>query len=259
MTGLIQPTLQQVLDFCMEDPVERVFIEDVARRGLGRFLATPHGDGIDSLCHVGLNVVPSGEHSALFATAVVESDPRMIIGEQSAVDRLWERVESRLPSPRQDRPFEPVFELRQPPAPGESGLRAATLADLDLLVPVCARAHEEELGIDPLERDASTFRWRTRAQIELGRSWLWVEEGHILFKAEASAWTTSAVQLQQVWTDPEVRRQGFATRGMHDLLRLLLARTPCVCLFVRPENEAAIRLYETLGMQRVGHMRSIVL
>ena len=39
----------------------------------------------------------------------------------------------------------------------------------------------------------------------------------ILFKAEASAWTPSAVQLQQVWVDPEARRQGFATRALRDL------------------------------------------
>ena len=33
-----EPTLQQILAFCAEDPVERVFLEDVARRGLGRFI-----------------------------------------------------------------------------------------------------------------------------------------------------------------------------------------------------------------------------
>ena len=90
----------------------------------------------------------------------------------------------------------------EPPEPGETGLRAATLADLELLVPACAAAHREEIGIDPLRRDPEGFRWRTRAQIEERRSWIWVEDGVIGFKAEASAWTPSAVQLQQVWVDP---------------------------------------------------------
>jgi RimJ/RimL family protein N-acetyltransferase len=31
-----------------------------------------------------------------------------------------------------------------------------------------------------------------------------------------------------------------------------------VCLFVRPENEPAIRLYERIGMQRVGTYRSLL-
>ena len=35
----VEPTRDQVLAFCAQDPVERVFLEDVARRGLGRFLA----------------------------------------------------------------------------------------------------------------------------------------------------------------------------------------------------------------------------
>ena len=33
-----RPRLSQVLAFCAEDPIERVFLEDVARRGLGRFV-----------------------------------------------------------------------------------------------------------------------------------------------------------------------------------------------------------------------------
>ena len=105
----------------------------------------------------------------------------------------------------------------------------------------------------------SGFRWRTRAQIEEGRSWLWVEDGVIRFKAEASAWTPSAVQLQQVWVDPSARRQGFAARALSDLIRLLLVRTPTVCLFVRAENAAAIRLYEAVGMEHVLDYRSVLL
>ena len=78
----------------------------------------------------------------------------------------------------------------------------------------------------------------------------------IRFKAEASAWTPAAVQLQQVWTDPPARRQGFAGRALRDLIRLLLAGTPTVCLFVRAENAPAIRLYESVGMHHVLDYRS---
>jgi len=95
-------------------------------------------------------------------------------------------------------------------------------------------------------------------QIEERRSWIWVEGGIIRFKAEASAWTPSAVQLQQVWVDPTVRNRGFAQRAMRDLSRLLLARVPVVCLFVRPENAAALRVYEAIGMRRTGTYRSLI-
>jgi len=257
--ALIEPSHQQVLDFCARDPVERVFLEDVARRGLGRFYAVEHGDGsLASLCHVGANLVPSGEDCAAFADAAAGSGSRMIIGDSRAVCELWEAARDRLPEPREDRPGQPVYALAEPPAPGETGLRAATLHDLDVLVPVCAAAHAEELGIDPLERDPEGFRWRTRAQIEEGRSWIWLEDGVIRFKAEASAWTPDAVQIQQVWVDREVRREGYATRGMRDLCRLLLESTPTVTLFVRRDNEPAIRLYESSGRERVGSYRSVL-
>jgi ribosomal protein S18 acetylase RimI-like enzyme len=46
---------------------------------------------------------------------------------------------------------------------------------------------------------------------------------------------------------------------MRDLIRLLLERVPRVCLFVRADNEAAIGLYDKVGMERVLEYRSVLL
>jgi RimJ/RimL family protein N-acetyltransferase len=259
MAHIVEPPLEQILAYCAEDPVERVFLEDVARRGLGRFAAVAEDGRLVSLCHTGANVVPSGRDCDVYADVTVRARARMLIGEQGAVSALWDAVAGRMPRPREDRPGQPVYSISSPPEPGASGLRPAVLADLDLLVPACAQAHETELGIDPLARDAEGFRWRTRAQIEEGRSWLWAEDGVILFKSEASAWTPEAVQLQQVWTDPAARGVGNAERGLRDLVRLLLERVPRVCLFVRADNGAAIGLYEKIGMEHVLDYRSVLL
>jgi ribosomal protein S18 acetylase RimI-like enzyme len=256
---LFEPRLEQILSFCAREPVERVFLEDVARRGLGRFVAVAGDDGLAALCHLGVNVVPAGEGCDRFARRIERSRARMIIGEERAVGELWAAVQRRLGVPREDRPGQPVFSLEDPPAPGNTGLRPATPEDLGRLLPACALAHEEELGVNPLARDPEGFRWRTGAQIEDGRSWVWLEDGVILFKAEASAWTPAAVQLQQVWVDPEARRHGYAHRALRDLCRLLLERTPSVCLFVRPENAAALALYRSIGMRHVLDYRSVIL
>jgi RimJ/RimL family protein N-acetyltransferase len=259
MAHVISPDLEQVLAFCAEDPVERVFLEDVARRGLGRFSAIEREDGaLQALCHVGANVVPAGEGCAAFEDVTRRGSARMLIGEERAVGELWEAARFGLPRAREDRRGQPVYELRTPPEPGGTGLRAATADDFALLLPACAATHREELGIDPLARDGDAFRWRTQMQIDEGRSWLWEEAGTILFKAEASAWTPTAVQLQQVWVDPSARGNGYAQRGMRDLCRLLLERTPVVCLFVRPENAPALRVYEAVGMSRTIAYRSLL-
>jgi RimJ/RimL family protein N-acetyltransferase len=260
VTRLLRPELDQILAFCAEDPVERVFLEDIARRGLGRFTAVEEPDGrLSALCHSGANVVPAGRGCAVFGETVRRAGrARMLIGEERAVGELWESARSGLPRAREDRKGQPVYELRHAPEPGETGVRAATTDDFELLLPACAATHLEELGVDPLARDPEGFRWRTHAQIEEGRSWLWEEDGVILFKAEASAWTQGAVQLQQVWVDPAARGNGYAQRGMRDLCRLLLERTPVVCLFVRPENAIALRVYEAVGMARTIAYRSIL-
>lgn len=254
----IEPGLEQILEFCACAPVERVFLEDVARRGLGRFVAFAERDGLTALCHVGANVVPSGEDCGRFAAAAARGHARMIIGDERAVSDLWSVASGRMPPARDDRPGQPVFVINDAPEAGGTELRAASHDDLELLVPACAAAHEEEIGVNPLVRDAEGFRWRTRAQIEEGRSWVWIDGKTILFKAEASAWTPHAVQLQQVWVDPPVRNQRLAQRAMRDLIRLLLERVPTVCLFVRPENAAAIRVYEKVGMRREGSYRSLI-
>jgi len=259
MNATVTPSREQILRFCADDPIERVFLEDVARRGLGRFAAVEEADGrLAALCFTGANVVPSGRGCAAFANAAAHGGARMLIGEENAVGELWDAARARLPVPRDDRPGQPVYVLSEVPEPVETGLRPARGRDLDVLVPACAAAHYEEIGMDPLCRDPDGFRLRTRQQIEEGRSWLWLEDGVIRFKAEASAWTPSAVQLQQVWVDPEARRHGYAQRALADLCRLLLAHVPTVCLFARPENTPALRLYDSIGMTRALTYRSLI-
>ncbi len=252
------PELDEILDFCSQDPVERVFLEDVARRRLGRFSGLREDGRLSALCHVGANIVPSGTGCGAFAQAAARGRPRMLIGEEGAVGDLWSAAERAMPLPKEDRPGQPVYVLDRSPEPGDSGVREATVDDLDLLVPACAQAHYEEIGIDPLAGDSEGFRWRTQAQIGEGRSWLWFENGTILFKAEASAWTPSAVQLQQVWVDPRVRNRGYAQRGMRDLCGRLLEQVPIVCLFVRADNAPAIHVYQKIGMRRTISYRSLI-
>src|SRR2546421_8206956 len=85
------PSLDQVLAFCAADPVERVFLEDVARRGLGRFTAVAGRDGaLTALCHAGANVVPSGSGCGVFADLTLAARAPMLIGEATPGSALWD-------------------------------------------------------------------------------------------------------------------------------------------------------------------------
>ena len=135
----------------------------------------------------------------------------MVVGEEGAVTELCDQVRDDFPAPLDDRPGQPVYVLERPPESGGVP-QAASLDDLDALVPAAAEAYREEAGVDAYGRDPALFEWRTRAQIEEGRSWLWREDGRT-FKAEASAWTPQAVQLQQVWVEPGLRGRGRRARA----------------------------------------------
>src|SRR6476619_818061 len=95
---VITPSLEQILAFCAGDPVERVFLEDVARRGLGRFSAVAENGRLTALCHVGANVVPSGVGCGAFARAAAGSRARMVIGEENAVGELWDEAHGKMPT-----------------------------------------------------------------------------------------------------------------------------------------------------------------
>jgi len=150
---LIDPTLDQMLEYCARDPIERVFLEDAARRGHARFRAVEGEEGLDALCYFGANVVPSGHGCDVFADDTAARGTRMIIGNEQAVTELWTVARPLMSRPREDRPGQPVYSIEEPPAGERTGLRAATVDDLPLLVPACAATHFEELGVDPLRSE----------------------------------------------------------------------------------------------------------
>ena len=260
MNATVLPTREQILDFCAEDPVERVFLEDVARRGLGRFTAVEDERGrLTALCHAGANVVPSGRGCAAFAVAAAASGARMLIGEERAVGELWDAARARLPQPRDDRPGQPVYVLSEAPEPGETGLRQARPSDLDLLLPACAAAHEEEIGIDPLSARPRRLPL-AHAAADRGRPLVALARGR-----------RDPLQGRGVGVDAERRpapaglvrsrgARGTATRSAHSPISAgsSLAQTPTVCLFVRPENTPALRLYDSIGMTRALTYRSLI-
>ncbi|HVT44827.1 MAG TPA: GNAT family N-acetyltransferase [Thermoanaerobaculia bacterium] len=185
---------------------------------------------------------------------------RAIISEGRLVDGLWRLLERRIDPPTVVRLRQPVYALTRLAGdlPDLSRIRYSEIGDLDQLVPACAAMHREEVGIDPMVRDAAGYRERIRDLIVRQRSLVLVERGEIVFKTEFSAVTPYAVQLMGVWTAPRHRRQGKARLALREICGHLLGRGQAVTLFVNDFNTAAIDLYESLGFVRIGENRALL-
>lgn len=185
---------------------------------------------------------------------------RAIIADHRLVDDLWSRLRNRIDPPTVVRLSQPVYAI---PWSRRSNaqlceMRYSTPRDLDALVPACAAMHVEEVGIDPLHRDAVAYRKRIRELIVRERSLVRVIDGEIAFKCEYSAVTRRAVQLMGVWTAPKYRQRGIARQGLAEVCGHILAQGKTVSLFVNDFNTPAIRLYESLGFERIGCNRALI-
>jgi uncharacterized protein len=184
---------------------------------------------------------------------------RAIISPANLVEKLWLRLLTRLDPPTVVRLNQPVYSIRRRfDFPDLTKARYATLDDLDQLVPACAAMHKEEVGIDPLERDAAGYRERIRELIDRRRAIVLVQDGLIASKCEFSAVSEDAVQLMGVWTHPQFRRRGLAKVTMREVCGHLFRRGKNITLFVNDFNLPAIGLYESIGFQRIGMNRALI-
>jgi predicted GNAT family acetyltransferase len=184
---------------------------------------------------------------------------RAIISPSNLVEELWKQLRSRVDPPTVIRMTQPIYAIRRRlDFPDLHDCRFSTMRDLDALVPACAAMHKEEVGIDPLDRDAGGYRERIRELIERKRSVIRVLDGAIVAKCEFSAVTDEAVQLMGVWTQPRYRRRGLMQLALREICGHLFRRGKTVTLFVNDFNKPAIVLYESLGFQRIGVNRALI-
>lgn len=184
---------------------------------------------------------------------------RAIISPANLVEKLWLRLRTRLDPPTVVRMNQPVYSIRRRfDFPDLTEARYATAGDLEQLVPACAAMHKEEVGIDPLERDAAGYRERIHELIDRRRAIVHVQDGLIASKCEFSAMSEDAVQLMGVWTHPQFRRRGLAKETLREVCGHLFRRGKNITLFVNDFNLPAIGLYESLGFQRIGMNRALI-
>ena len=174
----------------------------------------------------------------------------MIMGEQERIEEFWSYYAE---DGQRKRLIcrELLFELRWPVEALEkvSGLRLATLNDLELILPVQAAMAEEESGVNPMTKEPEGFRRRCARRIEQGKTWVLIEDGKLIFKTEIFADTPEATYLEGIYVDEEERGKGYGLRSLSQLVRTLLQRTERLCILVNERNTAAHAFYRKLGFK----------
>jgi RimJ/RimL family protein N-acetyltransferase len=143
----------------------------------------------------------------------------------------------------------------EPLGPGGSGARRATPDDLDALVPIIACYRVEDGLSSPGDDHGAWIRAHTAERIHGGNLYVVAEEGRTVFTGAFNFAGRHGAGLGGIYTVPEARGRGIASRATADLCRLALAEGPVATLHVDPRNAAAIRAYEKAGLRRAGEFR----
>jgi ribosomal protein S18 acetylase RimI-like enzyme len=251
---------EEVLNFLSRRPIHTVtmvgFIRDnglVSALNRGTFYGCRNYEGqLEGVALVGhatiVETTTDRAQEALAEVAQKCTNAHMIMGEREQIEGFWEHYAEAGQSMRHAC-SEWLFELNWPIEALQAvpDLKVATSDELGLVVPLQAELAFGESGINPLERDPEGFRQRCARRIEQGRTWIWVEAGEIVFKADVVSDTPSVIYLEGIWTNPNRRSQGYGLRCLSQLGRTFLCRASSVCVLVNEKNELAQKFYQRAG------------
>jgi predicted GNAT family acetyltransferase len=178
----------------------------------------------------------------------------LILCEENRIEKFWSFYAT--PGQQMRRASRQLlFELRWPieVSKHDSNLRLATSQDLNLLIPVHAEMALDQSGTDPRSVDPKGFEDRYSRRISRGRTWVVVENGVLIFKAEVVSQTPETAYIEGVWVNPSVRRQGRGRSCLAQLSKMLLWRTKSLCMTVNDEHEVAQAFVKKSGY----HLRSV--
>lgn len=260
----------EVLDFLLARPVHTVgmvgFISDnglVSDLNRGTFYGCRNRRGeLEGVALIGhATLMETRTDRALQAFAEVArncSNKHMIMGEQERIQEFWAYY---CTGPQQMRHAcrELLYQITWPVEAYEEvpGLRLATLADIELIMPLHAEMALAESGVNPLEVDPIGFRERCARRIEQGRTWVWIENNELIFKTDVISETPEVTYVEGVSISKAYRSQGYGLRCLSQLVRTLLIRTKSICLLVNDDNVSAKALYEKAGFKFKGQYDTV--
>lgn len=257
---LVNADAAEVLEFLSERPIHTVAMMSMIHdngivspfnRGIFYGSRDLNGqlEGVALVGHATLMETVSDRALAALARVARECpNTHLIMGEKERVTDFWSYYkEAGLRKRMACR--ELLFELSWPLEARESvtELRLAKVEEIELVLPVQGALAFAESGVNPLAVDPEGFRARCLRRIEQRRTWVVVENGSLIFKADVISQTSRVNYLEGIWLREDHRSKNAGTRIMSDLMRRLLAETNSICLLVNETNQWAQGFYKKCG------------
>lgn len=277
VTDAVPPAV--ALAFLKSDPRENVFLlSRIHRGGMANPRDTSHGrfygafdqdQSLRGLCFVGntgslVLCVDEPWVASEFVETIVEYGHHFTI-----MVSEWDAGREFLSKYKRASGRKPVLDRKQVYAVIDSStvvrkgvkeidMEQASLDSIDELTELACAMVTEDLKLKSGSIDRRHYRLRMTEKVMEGRSYMCRDgEGRAIFKCDMAAMGPEGGLLEGVYTPPDLRKQGIATRALWTLSKDLLTRevVPFIALHVDEKNKSARRAYEKVGFQEIGLYR----
>jgi predicted GNAT family acetyltransferase len=262
----------QALEVCARDIRTNVFVaarivEGALATAPGAVLGYADGSGLQAICWVSANLVPVGcdeRALAAFATKLRRQyHCSSLFGPADMVLPLWEALRPTWGEPRDVRASQPVLATAGPLPPGmpfDPGVRLARFDEVDLVMPAAASMFTEEVGYPPYRGSGQLYRQGVASLIRSGHTFVRVEDGEVVFKADVGSVALGVAQVQGVWVAPRWRGQGLAGPAMATVVEQVRAEIAgVVTLYVNDFNAPARATYARVGFTEIGIFATVLM
>lgn len=264
-----------LLDLLQRDAPETVYLRSMAHEypvsptqdpGHGRFFGAFDGGDLKTVAFLGNshNLCTHGDarylEPLLRRAEKAPVRPQLFVGPEEHAEHVRRFFSQTGLLPKLDRrQYAYVFDGPEVQGDTSLTLRPAGKSDLAQVVDAHAAMIEEDLQIERGHMNMTRLKTITRRRMEQGRIWVHEDHGRLVFKTEEISRSSEGVLVGGVYTHPDFRGRGFATRGMAAWAAILFAsHIRRLALHVDADNVPAIKAYENVGFVRRQHLRLIL-
>lgn len=266
---------EEAMAFCAGDPAAAVFVaarleEGMLRSRQGSLLGHRGEDGsLEAIVWASANIVPLGLDAVTagwYADRLRRWRSRCasLLGPTDQVMLLWSRLEDDWGPARAIRRHQPLLSTTTPPSAlgitTDPRVRPARPDEVDLVLPAAEHMFTGEIGYAPYSGSPRGYRQSLLSLIERGQTYVVVEDGRVVFKADVGSLALDCAQIQGVWLAPDRRGRGLAVPMMAAVLEQVMAvHARQVTLYVNDFNAPARATYAACGMEPVGSFTTVLL